>query len=118
MTNPFGGDRDTFSEFLFARTSPGLQIAKILASGLVGYLLGGFLYGAIFRPPYAGIYQRFLAGVLWGVLSAAFFGVPPTDEGGVTHTTTWPLILACSSVLYFGWSYADFRTHKRRRRAP
>jgi hypothetical protein len=101
MDNPFGDDRDRFGEFLVLHTPRGHLILRLILTGAFGFLISGFLYGAMFRPPYSGINDRLMWGVMWGILSLITFGNPPLDEGGVKHTTVWPLIFGCWCALFF-----------------
>src|SRR5215831_13627859 len=101
MDNPFGDDRDRFGEFLVLHTPRGQLILRLILTGILSYLLGGFLYGALFRPPYSGIHDRLLWGVFWWILSQISVSNPPTNEGGGSDTTVWPLILGCWCALFF-----------------
>lgn len=110
--------RTTFQEYLLLRTSGGSILLRLLVTAGVAYFAGGFLYGALFREPYTGFMERIYAGIGWAFLSAIYLGVPPTDDGGVGHLTTWPLIIGCWAVLFFGWLYADYVTDLFHRKTP
>jgi hypothetical protein len=75
----------------------------------MSFFFGGFIYGALFRPPYLNFQVRVTTALMWGVLW-------PVISGGleVQRGSAWPIVLIMWIMLFFTWRYIEYRSYFKR----
>jgi hypothetical protein len=91
------------------RTPKATLFVRLFVTAAASFLLGGFIYGAIFRSNYQGWADHLITGAAWAFLWPAMSGTPEAHNGNAL-----PAVIGTWLALFYVWRYSEYRSYLKR----